>query len=208
MPPNNLNTKQFVEVQEIKDGILILKNASLRMLIEVNSVNFDLKSADEQTAIIEGFQNFINSLDFPLQIVIHSRRLDIKGYLTKTEAILNQIDNELLRIQGVEYLRFVRSLTELANIMSKKFYLVVPFYITESVDSSKGIGERFKETFGSVQEKMKNFNEQDFTVYKAQIQQRSDLLSAGLQQIGLTSRMVVDREELIKMFYSLYNPEF
>lgn len=208
MPPNNLNTKQFVEVQDIKDGILILKNASLRMLIEVNSVNFDLKSADEQTAIIQGFQNFINSLDFPLQIVIHSRRLDIKGYLTKTEAIINQIDNELLRIQGVEYLRFVRSLTELANIMSKKFYLVVPFYITEAVDSSKGIGERFKETFGSAQDKMKNFNEQDFGVYKAQIQQRGELLSAGLQQMGLTSRMIADREELVKMFYGLYNPEF
>ena len=206
--PENLNTKQFVEIHDIKDGVIILKNASLRTLLEVNSVNFDLKSTDEQTAIIQGFQNFINSLDFPLQIVIQSRRLDIKGYLTKTETVINQIDNELLRIQGIEYLRFVKSLTELANIMSKKFYLTVPFYLTETVDSSKGIGERIKETFGSAQEKIKKLNDQDFAVYKAQIQQRSDLLSAGLQQMGLTSRLITDNTELIKMFTGLYNPEF
>ena len=206
--PENLNTKQFVEIHDIKDGVIILKNASLRTLLEVNSVNFDLKSTDEQTAIIQGFQNFINSLDFPLQIVIQSRRLDIKGYLTKTETVISQIDNELLRIQGIEYLRFVKSLTELANIMSKKFYLTVPFYLTETVDSSKGIGERIKETFGSAQEKIKKLNDQDFAVYKAQIQQRSDLLSAGLQQMGLTSRLITDNTELIKMFTGLYNPEF
>ncbi|TSC74084.1 MAG: hypothetical protein G01um101444_381 [Parcubacteria group bacterium Gr01-1014_44] len=205
--PDNLNTKQFVDIQNIKDEVVILKNASLRMILEVNSVNFDLKSSDEQTAIIRGFQNFINSLDFPLQIVIQSRRLDIKGYLAKTEAIVNQIDNELLRIQGIEYLRFVKSLTELANIMSKKFYLVVPFYLTETVDSSKGFGERFKETFGSAGDKLKGLNDEDFTVYKAQIRQRSDLLSAGLQEMGLTSR-TLGQEELIKMFYNLYNPEF
>jgi len=206
--PENLNTKQFVDIHDIRDGVILLKNSSLRMLIEVNSVNFDLKSADEQTAIIRGFQNFINSLDFPLQITIQSRRLDIKGYLTKTEGIVNQLDNELLRIQGVEYLRFVRSLTELANIMSKKFYLVVPFYLTEVVDSSKGVGERFKETFGSAKGKIREMTDQDFEVYKAQIKQRSDLLAAGLQEMGLTSKLITDNAELIKMFTSLYNPEF
>ena len=206
--PSDLNTKQFVDIHDIRDGVILLKNSSLRMLIEVNSVNFDLKSADEQTAIIRGFQNFINSLDFPLQITIQSRRLDIKGYLTKTEAIVNQLDNELLRIQGVEYLRFVRSLTELANIMSKKFYLVVPFYLTEVVDSSKGVGERFKETFGSAKGKIREMTDQDFEVYKAQIKQRSDLLAAGLQEMGLTSKLITDNNEIIKMFTGLYNPEF
>ena len=207
MPQNNLNTKQFVDIHDIRDGVIVLKNSSLRMILEVNSINFDLKSTDEQTAIISGFQNFINSLDFPLQIVIQSRRLDIKNYLTKTEAIVSKIDNELLRIQGVEYLRFVRSLTDLANIMSKKFYLVVPFYLAETVDSSKGIGERFKETFGSAKGKIEGLTDQDFMVYQTQIKQRSDLLSTGLQEMGLVSRLL-DKEELIKMFYSLYNPEF
>ncbi len=204
---SNLNTKQFVDIHDIKESVVILKNASLRMIVEVNSVNFDLKSTDEQTAIIRGFQNFINALDFPLQIVIQSRRLDIKGYLTTTENIVNQIDNELLRIQGVEYLRFIKSLTELANIMSKKFYLVVPFYLTETVDTSKGLGERFKDTFGSSGEKLKSINDQDFPVYQAQIKQRSELLAAGLQEMGLTSR-TLEKEELIKMFYALSNPEF
>lgn len=206
-PQNNLTTKQFVDIHDIREGVVILKNSSLRMILEVNSVNFDLKSADEQTAIIRGFQNFINSLDFPLQIIIQSRRLDIKGYLNKTEILVNQLDNELLRIQGVEYLRFIRGLTELANIMSKKFYLVVPFYLTEAIDPSKGIGERFKDTFGSAKEKIRTMTDQDFGVYQAQIKQRSELLAAGLQEMGLTSK-TLEKEDLIKMFSNLYNPEF
>ena len=123
------NTKKFVEIQDIRENIIVLKNGSLRVVIEVSSINFDLKSSDEQVAIIQGFKNFLNSLDFPLQIVVHSRKLNINDYLSRTSQTVEGINNELLRIQGVEYVKFVRGVVELANVMSKKFYVVVPFYV-------------------------------------------------------------------------------
>lgn len=200
------NTKQFVDIHDIRDNIIILKNGSLRVVLEVNSVNFDLKSADEQIAVIEGFKNFLNSLDFPLQIVIHSRKLDINDYLARTSQIVEGINNELLRIQGVEYIKFVRGLVELANVMSKKFYVVVPFYILEVADSKKSILENIRTAFRSGQEKIKIMSDKDFAIYKSQIEQRAELIFDGLQGMGLSARFLVT-EELVAMFSSLYNPE-
>lgn len=200
------NTRQFVDIHEIRDNVIILKNGSLRLLMEVNSINFDLKSNDEQVAIIQGFRSFLNSLDFPLQIVIHSRKLDIKDYLARTSMLVDKIDNELLRIQGIEYVKFVGGLVELANVMSKKFYVIVPFYVLETPDSPQSLLEKIKLSFGSAQEKIKALNEQDFSTYKAQAEQRAELIFDGLQGMGLTARFL-NNEELMAMFLSLYNPD-
>ncbi len=205
MPNKNSNTKQFVDVFDIKDNVVILKNGSLRLILEVSSMNFDLKSNDEQIAIVKAFQNFLNSLDFPLQIVAHSRQLDIKNYLAQTQKIVDELDNELLKIQGIEYIRFIKGLTELANIMSKKFYVVVPFYAVEAKNSKTGLLEKIKNTFGSNKEKIKKFEEQDFEIYQSQIQQRAELIADGLRNMGLNSKML-GKDELIKIFYTLYNP--
>ena len=199
----NLNTKQFVDIHDIKDGVVILKNGSMRLILKVNSVNFDLKSNDEQIAIVKAFQNFLNSLDFPLQIVVHSRQLDIKNYLAKTQELVDQLDNELLKIQGIEYLRFIKGLTELANIMSKNFYIVVPLYITEAA-SKKSLLENIKSAFGSAAQKIKSLEEQDFNLYKSQIEQRAEIITEGLRGMGLNST-TLEKEELVSMFYKLYN---
>lgn len=202
---NNISTKQFVDIHDIRDGIVILKNGSLRIILEISSINFDLKSADEQTAIVRGFKDFLNALDFPLQIVVHSRRLDIKNYLEKTQAVVEKTDNELLRIQGVEYLRFVRGLTELANIMSKKFYIIVPFYAVESAAVKKSFVENIKSAFSTAKEKIKTIEKSDFEAYKSQVKQKAELVSDGLQGLGLIAK-ILSQEELTNMFYSLYNP--
>ena len=201
----DLNTKQFVDIFDIKDNVVILKNGSLRLVLEASSVNFDLKSNDEQIAIVRAFQNFLNSLDFPLQIVLHSRKLNIQNYLQQTQQIVEKVDNELLRIQGIEYIRFLKGLTELANIMSKKFYVVVPFYATESKTTKTSLLESVKGIFRSGAEKVKKFAEQDFEIYKSQIQQRAELVTDGMAGMGLTSR-ILNRDELVKVFYPLYNP--
>ncbi|MBI2676717.1 MAG: hypothetical protein HYX21_02055 [Candidatus Yanofskybacteria bacterium] len=204
MPQNkNLNTKQFVDIHDIKDGVVILKNGSMRLILKVDSVNFDLKSNDEQIAIVKAFQNFLNSLDFPLQIAVHSRQLDIKNYLAKTQVLVDQLDNELLKIQGIEYIRFIKGLTELANIMSKNFYVVVPLYITEAA-SKKSFLENIKSAFGSAAQKIKSLEEQDFNLYKSQIEQRAEIIKEGLRGMGLNS-VTLEREELVSMFYRLYN---
>lgn len=204
---NNLNAKQFVDIHDIRDDVVVLKNGSLRLLIEVGSVNFDLKSSDEQMAIINGFKNFINSLDFPLQIVVHSRNLDIAGYLARTQETVQKIENELLRIQGVEYIKFVGGLIELANVMSKRFYIAVPFYIVESGDNEKGFWEKAKTVFGSAKGKVAKIEEKNFSAYQSQINRRASIIFDGLQGIGLTSH-IVKTDELISLFSSLYNPHF
>lgn len=206
MPVSGSNTKQFVEIHDIKENVIILKNGSLRVVIEVNSINFDLKSSDEQVAIVQGFKNFLNSLDFPLQMVIHSRKLNISGYLSRTSQAVEGINNELLRIQGVEYVKFVRGLVELANVMSKKFYVVVPFYVLETPDSKRSILENFKLVFGSSKDKVKAIQDENFPTYKNQIEQRTELIFDGLQGMGLSARYL-DNGELTAMFTSLYNPE-
>jgi len=201
----DLDTRQFVDIFEIKDNVVILKNSSLRLVLEASSVNFDLKSNDEQIAIVKAFQNFLNSLDFPLQIVLHSRKLNIQNYLQQTQQKVERVDNELLRIQGIEYIRFVKGLAELANIMSKKFYIVLPFYATESKTMKTSLLENIKGIFRPVAEKIKRFAEQDFEIYKSQIQQRAELVTDGMAGMGLTSK-ILNKDELIKVFYSLYNP--
>jgi len=201
----DISTKQFVDVFDIKDNVVILKNGSLRLVLEVGSMNFDLKSEDEKIAIIRAFQNFLNSLDFPLQIIIHSRQLNIQNYLAQTQQLIDKIDNELLKIQGIEYIRFVKGLTELANIMSKKFYIIVPFYIVESKASSTSFIKNIKSVFKPVKERAKQLSEQDFEIYQSQVQQRAELVTDGMAGMGLTSR-ILKKDELIKMFYTLYNP--
>ncbi|MDO8495555.1 MAG: hypothetical protein Q7S32_03490 [bacterium] len=206
MASPGLNTKQFVDIHDIKEDVIILKNGSLRMIVEVGSINFDLKSSDEQIAIVDGFKNFLNSLDFPLQIVIHSRKLNIEDYLSRTSQTVENIGNELLRIQGVEYVKFVRGLVELSNVMSKRFYVVIPFYILETTESKKSVWESIKLTFGSSKNKVALLQDKEFEIYKAQIQQRAELIFDGLQGMGIGARFLTT-EELVNMFSKLYNPD-
>jgi len=125
------STQQFLEIDQIREGIIILKNKALRGVIMVSSLNFALKSEDEQNAIIYQFQNFLNSLDFSIEIVIQSRRLNITGYLEKLKELEGKQENELLRIQTADYRKFIQGLIAGGAIMSKNFFVVVPFALVE-----------------------------------------------------------------------------
>lgn len=196
------STKQFVEIQEIRDEILILKDGSLRQIIQVGSINFELKSQDEQLAILQGFQNFLNSLDFSLEIMVMSRRLDINKYLVVLNELIESQQNELMRIQAVEYSRFVKELTQLANIMSKNFFVVIPFYIGPR--TKEGIQEIFKSIFKPA-ETVKRLTPEEFEVYKSQLNQRTNLILENLAGLGLGMK-IMEKEELTNLYYQLYNP--
>ncbi|OGN09932.1 MAG: hypothetical protein A3J46_03460 [Candidatus Yanofskybacteria bacterium RIFCSPHIGHO2_02_FULL_41_11] len=200
----NQTTSQLIPIENIRESIVILKNGSLRMILEISSINFELRSADEQVAILQGFQRFLNSIDFPLQIIISSRELDISGYIKTVEQIVESTDNELLRIQASEYVRFVTELSDLSNIVSKKFYIVVPFYIYETPQTS-GLIQSLK---GILNPKgvAKEFTEEQFNAYKTQLLQKSELIYGGLVGLGLKARTLED-EELKNLYYQLYNPE-
>ena len=197
------STQNLVSIHEIRDGILILKDSSMRAIIEVSAINFELRSEDEQIAITQNFQRFINSIDFPLQICIVSRRLYIDNYLKLAAEVSGQLDNELLRIQASEYMKFIKELSSLTNIMSKKFYIIVPYYIFESPVQS-GLGSSLKSIFGS-STATQEISEEKFSAYKNQLMQRSELIFGGLIGLGLRTRLL-ERDELVKMFYDLYNP--
>jgi len=195
------STQQFVDVKEIRDGAVILKNGSLRRILLVSGVNFELKSEEEQNIITYAYQNFLNSLDFSVQFIIHSRKMNIGDYLDKLRDRKEQETNELLKNQIMEYVEFIGSFVESNEIMAKTFFVVVPY---DSIAVSKG-GKKFLGFFG-FGEKKDGVLEKTFEKKMIQLNQRTDQVTSGLVQVGL--RVVpLNDEELIELFYNLYNPE-
>ncbi len=197
------STKKLVEIANIIDNIVLLKNGSLRAVIEVSAINFELRSEGEQIAILQNFQRFVNSIDFPLQIVVSSRKLNIDAYLKLIDESANALTNELLKIQATEYSKFVGELSDLSNIMSKKFYIVVPFYVFEAPTKS-GITQSFKSIF-KPSAVVKELTPEQLETYKSQLLQRTELIFDGLVGLGLKAK-TLERDDLINLFYGLYNP--
>ncbi len=202
--PSNASTKDFVEISQLRGNLAVLKNGSLRSVIDVSSINFDLKSQEEQTAIIQGFQNFLNYVDFPLEILATSRRLDIQPYLKSLESLQTTTTNELLKIQAIEYTKFIKGLTELANIMSKKFYVIVPFYPVENKQASKGIFDTIKSII-SPGNFIATLSDQDIQNYRTQMEQRLSVIMGALSSLGLQVK-VLEEDQLKNLFFSYYNP--
>jgi len=195
------STQKYVDVEEIKDDVIVLKNGSLRAILLVSSINFDLKSSEEQDAIIGQYQNFLNSLDFPIQIVISSRKFNIKPYLDILEKKEIQQENELLKFQISEYKNFVENLIKVSNIVSKFFYIVIPFYPVESRE--QGLLDKITAIFNPRQ--ITAEKKVLFETYKNQLWQRADHISAGLSGIGVRVTLL-KTEEIIELLYNSYNP--
>lgn len=201
-PSNSgMSTQKYINVEEIKNDLVVLKNKSLRAVLLVSSINFDLKSADEQEAIIGGYQNFINSLDFPVQIMISSKRLNIEPYLELLENKRKTQTSELMRLQISEYSNFIKNITEVSQIMTKQFYVVVPFYPVENLEN--GFLDRVMGFFNPTQQIEETV--EIFETYKNQLWQRVDQISSGLAALGVKST-VLNTEELVELLYSSYNP--
>lgn len=193
--------QQFLDIESIREDVIIMKNGGVRVVVMCSSVNFALKSAEEQDAIIYQYQNFLNSLDFPLQFVIHSRKLNINPYLDTLRERQREEENDLLKVQISEYSEFVKTFINITNIMSKVFYAVVPF--TPTVIEQKGfLGNVFS---GLGLGKKKGGETGTFEEHKNQLWQRVDTVISGLQRVGIRSAPL-NTEELIELFYGLYNP--
>lgn len=200
--PATLPTQQFVEIQEIKNGAVFLKKGGLRKLLMVGGVNFDLKSQAEQTLILGAFQNFLNTLDFPIQFFIHSRKVNIGPYLERINWRKEDESNELLKIQIEEYIDFIRAFVEENPIINKTFFAVVPYDPLPITTGVRGILSLFKKSSGTAAEQEKTKEEERLE----QLHQRVDQVVAGLEQIGLRAQPLND-EELKELFYNLYNPQ-
>jgi len=193
-------SQQFVPLKEVRDGIAILKDGSMRAILLTSSLNFALKSSESQEAIIYQFQNFLNSLDFTVQIFVSSRRLDIRPYIALLENRYKEQTGELLRLQTREYIEFIRKFTESANIMTKSFFVVVP-YSTALLNKSSANG-----LFGKkdAQKEAAQKNEV-FEEAKSQIQQRVSVVEQGLTRVGIRVAQL-GTEEIIELFYKIFNP--
>lgn len=191
-------TQDFVPIKEVRDGIIILKDGGMRAIVMVSSVNFALKSPDEQQAIIFQFQNFLNSLDFSIQISIQSKELDIKPYIAKLEERYRNEIGELMKIQIKEYIQFIKSFVEQTSIMTKTFFVVIPF--------SPSIISANKNPLESLVNKKNTINKNDsFEENRTQLEQRINIVSQGLTRCGLRS-IQLGTEEIVELFYKTFNP--
>ncbi|MDP3993811.1 MAG: hypothetical protein U1C57_00805 [Candidatus Doudnabacteria bacterium] len=196
-PPES--TQKYLNISEVKDNVLVLRDGGLRAIITVSSTNFALKSEDEQNALTGAFQGFLNSLDFPVQILIHSRILDINGYLEKLQTLASGQTNELLRIQMTEYIEYVGKLVEYASIMSKTFYIVVPY---SSAPVAEGFGGRIKKILNPAAGVAGA--QEDFEKAKIKLEERVNHVISELGGMGLRS-IVLRTEELVELLYLSYN---
>lgn len=196
------STQQYLPFSAVYDDVIVTKKGQMCQVVMVNSVNFGLKSEEEQNAIIYQYQSFLNSLSFPIQIVMHSKKLDLTNYLKNLEGKIAQEPNELIRYQIQEYVDFVSKLISIANIMDKKFFIVVPLSLQPTELSSEGF---FATLFGGSHEHLK-MPLSKFIKHKAELEERTNVVSSGLGSIGITSQ-VLSTKQLIELFYRTYNPE-
>lgn len=192
------STHKFVDIKEIKEGVVTLNNKSLRSVLMISSINFNLKSGEEKQALIASFQRFLNSLNFTVQIVIHSRPLDLSDYFSFLREQQEKQENELLKIQTSEYLDFIQELIKLSNIMSKLFYVVIPYNM--AVIKKSGIIDKFLPG-----KKDKNTEDTNLTEAKDKLQLRVGQVIGLLAEMGLRAIPLQDRE-LNELYYGLYNP--
>lgn len=189
------STQKFLPIEEIRDGITILKDGSMRTVLMVSAINFSLKSRDEQDALLANYQRFINSLSSPIQIVIQSRTLDLNKYLEDLNTKATNQQNALLRNQTQDYIEFVRELIGVANIMSKTFYVVIPFSLSPI---AKGFWTSLFGRGGNIPTGKK------FENAKTKLVQETQLISSGLASLGLKN-VQLNTQEIIELYYSSYN---
>ena|ERR1035437_6327963 len=202
MALNAKATQEFIPIKEVRDGIVVLKNGDLRAIVLANSINLSLKSDDEQKATILQFQNFLNTLDFSVQISIQSRKLDIRPYLLLLENRIKVQNEPLLKLQTKEYVEFIRNFTESVAIMTKSFFVVVPYTHTVLKSDSGILGRFFSR---KSKEEVKTAKQVDFEEKRSQLEERVAVIQQGLGRCGINSAQL-GTEEVVEVFYKVFNP--
>ncbi|MEK7062562.1 MAG: hypothetical protein AAB946_00850 [Patescibacteria group bacterium] len=198
-------TQNFVPIADIRDGLLTLTDGSMVAIVMASSLNFSLKSDDERKAILLQFQDFLNSLDFSLQIFIESRRLDIRPYIALLEERRKAQVNDLMKIQTEQYINFIKNFTENSSIMTKNFFIVIP-HGTALIKTKGGLGGLLSGLGGKKNEtEEKVETETNFEENKSQLEQRVAVVEQGLVRCGIRVARL-GNEEVIELFYKIFNP--
>jgi len=197
-----VSTQQYLNIAEIKDDTVIMKDGTLRAVLLVSSINFALKSEDEQNAVIDSYVRFLNNISFTLQIVIQSRELDIDSYLGYLQDREKEQTNKLLKIQTADYIEYIKELTSLGKIMNKRFYVIVPY---------NPLSDKHKSFMSLIGEALKpatiiKLKEKTFRSYQEMLGRRIDSVVGGLESMGVSVARL-DTQSLIELYYKTYNPE-
>jgi hypothetical protein len=199
------STQLYLPIAEIKDGVVVLKNGGVRAVLQTSSINFNLKSETEQNSLIYAYQGFLNTLEFPIQILIRSRKLDIDHYLEKLTEIAEKQQNHLLQKQTLEYHDYIKKLVEYADIMEKNFYIVVPFNPYRS--QGKNIFGKFLD-YITPEDSLPKIRQRhrEFETVKKGLSQRVCVVKVGLENCNLQVEELTT-QQLVELFYQIYNPE-
>ena len=193
------STQSFVPVKEVRNGVILLKDGGYRAVLMCSSINFALKGEDEQRAIIGGFQSLLNTLDFSIEIVVHSRKTDIRPYLALLEQRMQDQTTELMRLQLREYMQFIRNFIDSSDIMTKTFYVVVPY-----APSAGGIVKSAAPLFGGRPAPAPSSGGDSFEEHRVQLEQRMALVVSGLASSGVRA-VPLGTEEIIELLYRSFN---
>jgi type IV secretory pathway VirB4 component len=196
MATTSAASQDFVPIRDIRDGVVILKNGQLCKVLLASSINFALKSRDEQQAILFQFQNFLNTMDFSLQIYVQSRRLNIEPYIETLRGLESIQYSDLMRVQLREYIEFIRTFTTEVDVMSKNFFVIVP-YTPLKLNLGKSLT--------SILSQGKSVETNTFEEQRLQLEQRQAVVEQGLNRIGVKTIALKD-EELVELYYHIYNP--
>jgi len=196
------STQQYLDIAEIKDNTVVLKDGTLRAVLMVSSINFALKSEDEQNAVIGSYVRFLNNLRFTLQIVIQSRELEIDNYLNYLGEKEKEQTNKLLKVQTTDYIEYIKELTSLGRIMSKRFFVIVPY--DPLTDKQKGFFSLLKDALRPAT--IIKLKEKTFGRYQEMLDRRIESVLSGLESMGVSVARL-DTQSLIELYYKTYNPE-
>lgn len=196
------STQQYLDILEIKDNTVVMKDGSLRAVLSVSSINFALKSEDEQNATISSYISFLNNISTPIQIVIQSRDLKIDKYIEYLKVKEKEQTNRLLKIQTGEYIEYIKELVSIGKIMSKKFFVVISY--SPVADKNKGFMGQFAELFKPAS--ILRLKEAKFLRYKESLSRRVDSIDSALMSLGVEVKQL-NTQELIELYYNIYNPE-
>jgi type IV secretory pathway VirB4 component len=199
------STQDSLIIAEIRDDIVVMRDGSLRAVIIGSAINFDLMSTSERDSVEYAYQNFLNSLHFPIQILVKSQKIDLDGYIGRLQQLRTDQDNDLLALLMDDYIANIKALIEEVNIMDKQFYIVVPYFppVMDSM-KTKNVATGLAGVFRK--QAVTTLGENDFTTYKTELSQRVQLVSSGLGQIGVRN-IPLNTQELIDLYYSSYNPD-
>ncbi len=197
-------TQTFVPIEDVRDGIIVMKGGGMRAALLCSSLNFSLKSEDEKIAVLSQFQDFLNSLDFSIQIFIQSRRLDIRPYLALLENQKKNQMNSLMKIQIQEYVEFIKNFTDNTNIMTKNFFVIVPYTPALLQGKSMSLGGKFMGSRENA-DSLARTKEEEFEEHRTQLEQRLSVVEQGLIRTGIRVAHL-GTEEIIELFYKIFNP--